>query len=81
MTFSGTRCDECGRIKGEANHWHQMGLIPSIMGGPWIELGSLAGPHSLKEYTDAYVVHDLCGEQCLYKHLGKLLKLNPVEGE
>jgi len=78
MNFSGTKCDECGRIKGESNHWHQIGVIPSTVGGPWIELGSLAGPHSLKEYTEAYRVLDLCGEQCFYKHIGKLLKINPT---
>lgn len=75
MTVEKVVCDECGRTKKSANHWHQIGVIPSMVGGPWIELGSLAGPHSLKEYTDAYQVLDLCGEQCFLKHICKLLQI------
>lgn len=80
MNFSGTKCDECGRVKGESNHWHQIGMIPSTIGGPWIELGSLAGPHSLKAYGDAYEIHDLCGESCFYKHIGKILRITTTSG-
>ena len=84
MNFSGTKCDECGRIKGESNHWHQMGVYvwPASEGqSPLsVELGKLHGAPA-GQAGDDYEIHDLCGEQCLYKHLGKLLKLNPVTEE
>jgi len=71
MNFSGTKCDECGRIKGESNHWHQIGVTQELGAGGRLSLllGLLA--HDVDE------VHDLCGEACFYKHIGKLLKINP----
>ncbi len=79
MNFNGTKCDECARLKGESNHWHQIG-VTTDGGLAHIELGELRGPYLGEERK--YAVHDLCGEACFYKHLGKLLKLNPVsEGE
>ena len=77
MNFSGTKCDECGRIKGESNHWHQMGVLYSG-GGNWVELGALMGPTDMVTIPKEYEVHDLCGEACFYKHIGKLLKINPT---
>jgi len=77
MNFSGTKCDECGRIKGEGNHWHQIG-VQKYAERVWIELGFI-GAHSMPEEAKHYEVHDLCGEQCFYKHIGKLLKINPVK--
>jgi len=81
MNFSGVRCDECGRIKGESNHWHAMGIL-WIGDNVSIELGELTGPKNLTDecgrpMDTKYEVHDLCGEQCFYKHIGKLLKINP----
>ena len=76
MNFSGTKCDECGRIKDAANHWHQIGVGVTNAGRNWLELGALLGlPNDLVE---TYEVHDLCGEQCFYKHIGKLLRINPA---
>ena len=76
MNFSGTKCDECGRIKGESNHWHQIAVIKWDAGGAvTVELGSL-GARDVPE--SSYNIHDLCGEQCLWKHIGKLLRINPA---
>ncbi len=81
MNFSGTKCDECGRLKGEGNHWLRLGTVkwedPRIQ-RVWVELGELWGD---TPWPDAakWEQHDLCGEQCFYKHIGKLLRLNPVE--
>ncbi len=73
MNFSGVKCDECGRLKGEANHWHQIGIIRSESGSTWIELGTLMGsPIGAEKH---YSIHDLCGEQCFVKHIFKLLRI------
>ncbi len=77
MNVSTVQCDECGRLKGEGNHWHQIGLLAKqelvtlILGDQEMEPG--------RDWT--YSIHDLCGEQCFFKHIGKLLRLNPTEAE
>jgi hypothetical protein len=76
MTVEKVVCDECGRVKDHANHWHKIGMANTAT-GIWIELGAIGG-HA--EYP-TYEVHDLCGEACFYKHIGKMLKLNPVVSE
>ena len=58
MNFSGTKCDECGRIKGESNHWHKIGTGKWADGQAWVELGYLLGPTDRTELV--YEVHDLC---------------------
>ncbi len=82
MNFNGVRCDECGRVKQSSNHWHQIGVtshstMPTHVNA---EIGDLRGPRIGEE--SFYTVFDLCGQQCLYKTIAKILKLNPVpEGE
>ncbi len=44
--------------------------MKSLILGETIEPPSVDG--------DDYEIHDLCGEQCFYKHIAKILKLNPV---
>jgi hypothetical protein len=84
VKFNGTRCDECGRIKETANHWHRIGVFTVSETDRTLELGTLHGPPTLpygedgSETVTEYDVHDLCGDQCFYKHIGKLLKLNPA---
>ena len=72
MTVEKVVCDECGRVRGEANHWHRLGVMVSIDGKYSLELGELIG--DVPEGW-GYSVHDLCGEQCFYRHIGKLLKI------
>ena len=81
MTAEKTFCDSCGRIRGAANHWHQIG-VQKYANGVWIELGVIGCHSDPKDVGAGYEVHDLCGEGCFFRHLAKLLKLNPVaEGE
>jgi len=68
MTVEKVFCDECGRVKGEANHWHRM-VVAGPKGKETIRLGDLG--------EDPYGVHDLCGEQCFYKHIAKLMGFTP----
>ncbi len=79
MNFSGTKCDECDRIKGPSNHWHQIGIVNWNDGAQTIQLGSMSEPDP--HVYSSYLVRDLCGDGCLYKHIGKLLRLNPAEAE
>lgn len=84
MTFQAVKCDECGHIQGESNHWTRMTI--------WLDrdapdrcLGVAVGPVSedamaTGEYTMAKKeIHDLCGQGCAVKHLAKLLKWNVAE--
>ncbi len=85
MSGDKTWCDECGRMRDKANHWFQIG-VTRMGDAVSIELGELTGPKNLAdEYgrpiETAFTVLDLCGQQCLYKTLGKLLRLNPAEAE
>ncbi len=78
MNFSGTKCDECGRLKGESNHWHQIGVLLHEGSACCIELGKLRS-FNLVHLPEGHEIRDLCGEQCFYKHIGKLLRINPAE--
>ncbi len=79
MNFSGTKCDECERIKGPSNHWHQIGIVNWNGGFQTLQLGHLADPDT--DLISSYLVRDLCGERCFFTHIGKLLRLNPTEAE
>lgn len=75
LNFSGTKCDCCGRVKGEGNHWIKIGVLKDS-GRVNIELGYLFGPRIGADKF--YEVHDLCGEACFHKQIGKLLKINQI---
>lgn len=82
MTVEKIICDECGRVKAEANHWHQVGV--TFAGQIGVQVGYLYGaPHdSLGDPIPGtkYEVHDLCGEQCFIKHICKLLGMGGIDG-
>lgn len=77
MNFAGMKCDECGIVKGQANGWHHVGVITG--GQISLQLGYLYGPvmDSLGDRIPgtSYEIHDLCGEACFYRHIGKLLRI------
>jgi hypothetical protein len=80
MKFEAVRCDECGRIQGEANHWVQVQAIvrgeecAGIVVGPIEDNVITAGNFSMYKLS----ARDLCGQACAVKHIGKLLKWNPA---
>ena len=83
MTVEKVICDECGRVKGEANHWHEVAVWQTKTAMLAVACGMCADQLVL-ERVDPPVeleIHDLCGEQCLYKHIGKLLNLNHAPEE
>lgn len=70
-------CDECKRIRQEANHWMKIGVLNTY--GETHERGAVQltlGVVPVKEMPN-YEVHDICGQQCFHKHIDKLLG-NPV---
>ncbi len=81
--FEATKCDECGRIQGEANHWIRMevwsvpqGVIGLSLGEGM--LGCMMGSSQLTSATSE--IRDLCGQGCAVKHIAKLLGWNlPTE--
>ncbi len=75
MTVEKVICDECGRVKDHANHWHKIWV-----NGPTLVLGDISGV-AIEAGGYDISAHDLCGEACFYRHIGKLLKLNPVVSE
>ncbi len=71
MTKETILCDECGRTKGESNHWHRVGV--------WKEGNVTAAVVSVEHLgipTPALIkveVHDICGQECFHKHIAKLM--------
>ncbi len=78
MNVNTIKCDWCGRLKEISNHWHAIG-VSEYEGKHWLEMGDLQGADT--PYNRQYKILDLCGEGCLYKMIGKLLRLNPTEAE
>jgi hypothetical protein len=75
MTFSGTKCDCCGKIKGESNHWHQIGVYRRTnlrRTNLTLVLGDISVAADIQE------VLDICGEPCLKEQVIKLLRINPA---
>ncbi len=63
-----TRCDECGRIQSEANHWVRIQV--------WFQEGICVGVVVLKErlsLVETGEYRDLCGQGCAVKHIAKLM--------
>lgn len=90
--FQATKCDECGRIQGEANHWVQIqawflwtrditsdDLVRSNCQG--VALGAIVGfVMGTSNFTTAKPeTRDLCGQGCAVKHIARLLKWNLPE--
>jgi outer membrane lipoprotein SlyB len=80
--FQATKCDECGRIQGEANHWVKIQVWinkqPCLQKYAGVAIGDVVGNcMGTGDYTMATaVIHDLCGQGCAVKHIASLLKWN-----
>ncbi len=76
MRVETVRCDQCGAIKGEGNHWLYVDVEKLA---PWDSDG-LHAPAKTAEIMlghavviEGYERHDLCGQDCFHKHLDALL--------
>jgi len=69
--FNAVRCDECGRIQGESNHWTRIRVL--------FEEGKCVGVVIFPTFALVPVegeIRDLCGQGCAMKHVAKLLGWN-----
>lgn len=67
-----TRCDECGKQKGEVNHWFQMWLIAGQKGKLFVQVYA-------REVNGA--CHDVCGAECATKAFQRFLATGKLEAE
>ena len=66
--FDAYKCDECGAIKGDVNHWWQFVRVP----GPRIVIFGWDCP--VRDENAAALVKHLCGIECVMKTVSRELK-------
>lgn len=64
--FLSYRCDECGRTKGESNHWFRLFRVP----GPRVTIV----PWDLPKRDERAEEKHLCGMACAMKAITKELE-------
>ena len=67
------KCDQCGTLKGETNHWFKiLKLYSSTRGANYFELSSLtkADEHSNRNTLVKKVV---CGERCMCQQISQMI--------
>lgn len=83
MKFDGVKCDECGRVKGEVNHWvtvHAFMKNDAIVGLVVGPIGDNVIPAS--DFTSCRLVPlDLCGHDCSAKYIAKFVGTLPAPEE
>ena len=63
-------CDECKAVRGEANHWHRIGVLTIMEPVKSVQL--MLGVIPDKPIPN-FEIHDICGQQCYHKHIDVLL--------
>lgn len=74
MEFQSYKCDECGRVKGEANHWFRATRVPGprFVIVPWdILLFRVPDPAATEQH--------LCGIVCATRALCKAMSAEGPE--
>lgn len=77
MTIETVKCDVCGAVKGETNHWFKMRRIKyeNINNLSCVLLSSAQNSSSpLASGATVRDVLDLCGEACVIKKVSESLK-------
>lgn len=66
-----TKCNVCGRVKGEANKWIQVSVIDHDESDPVIALHRpvSGGMH----YIEGAASEDICSDACLLKRVGEIV--------
>lgn len=72
------KCDGCGRMKGETNHWWVLMQFFARMPGFQV---FAASPEAEIEREGVYESWDFCGETCLMKKISELLGAKPNAAE
>ncbi len=63
MKVETVKCDECGAVRGEANHWLKIQVDAQAAAIVVNHPGPVVG----------YEERDICGQMCFYRHIGVLL--------
>lgn len=72
MAVSSTyKCDICGKLKAEVNHWYVGSEISPANEGD-VSADSL-GIHRWPKYRDAAGAKHLCGAECVIKYVNEFL--------
>lgn len=69
MRIEQIKCDQCGKEKGESNHWFKLAV-----GKGYVTVFGLfcAERHAAADLT-GMIIRDLCGQECLHKHIDVVL--------
>jgi hypothetical protein len=68
VIFSGTKCDGCGKIKGDSNKW--LGVIKNKDSqDPRL---TICSPDVLHQTGSIYIELDICGDSCLQKLISEI---------
>lgn len=69
MRIEQIKCDQCGKEKGENNHWFRLAV-----GKGYVTVFGLfcAERHTAADLTGT-IIKDLCGQECLHKHIDVVL--------
>ncbi len=70
MRVETVKCDQCGAIKGEGDHWLLIDVQNRSTGAPGTPRIVIPPDDKL---LDGYQRRDLCGQACFHKHLDALL--------
>ncbi len=69
MVVETFKCDICGKVKGEENHWFcatgQFTPDAQVVIGSW---------HSRGKFPEPHLVRHLCGMDCAQKFMHKILE-------
>lgn len=90
MKFESVRCDECKRIQDGVNHWEKaivwkqgtdvLGLTLGIAVDETFTNQCYRKTEDVSMPKITQEIHDLCGQACAVKHLGKLLGWSVTAG-
>lgn len=74
-TVQSIMCDECGRVKGEVNHWFKAAVISSTRENHWLAVSPFDMPN---QYADSGI-KDYCSQECLTKVFQRFLDIYTLD--
>ncbi len=72
MRVETVKCDQCGAMKGEGNHWLKLKVAPALGDLP-LAVHASTGENDRTYLEESWETRDLCGQACFHKHLDALL--------
>lgn len=80
MKFDGVKCDECGRVKGDVNHWVELYAVARPAGEIVGLVAGLIGENvaPANNFSNCKLQKlDLCGHDCSTKYICKFVGTLP----